>query len=98
MGCVFGQAQRAWSGSLLWLGWLKSLSNATPHTYIDTYKLWLYPYLLCFRLFTPYNYGQMRPDDRFDREIVWSYGVDLPCRINIQTLQAQGKSYSCYKK
>ncbi len=48
--------------------------------------------LVC-RLFTPDNYAQMRHEDRTNRNKVWSHGVDMPCRVDDQNLEAQGKSY-----
>ncbi len=36
---VFGQAQGAWSGPLLWSGWLSGSSTATPHRFIQVHKL-----------------------------------------------------------
>ena len=35
IGWVFGQAQGAWSGPLLWSGWLSGSSTATPHRFIQ---------------------------------------------------------------
>ncbi len=37
MGWVYGPAQGAWSGPLLWSGWLSSSSTTTPHRFITKY-------------------------------------------------------------